>query len=179
MDYCPNPPVAQTGEPLQFGQLVDVQTTKGITPGIVVLPSASPSPGPTFTRIRFFFPPNGSVGNQTAGPDACRKLWWNGYLAFAEPGPTYDLGPAQRTAVPGEPPEPLQWCPYLAESGDLYPGIITAVEGASPDGKYVNVAMRWFKPPKNGYPGGDEYGGWLYQIATGQVFWQPCGPPWP
>lgn len=94
--------------------------------------------------------------------------------------------PPNPIALAGHPPQYGQWCPYLTDSGDLYPGIICFVGATSPDRKYVAVSMIWVKPPTmnppapfTSHPGGFLYGGWLYEIATGQVLYIPCPPPWP
>lgn len=180
MNFTPPNPIAEPSHMPQFGQVCRVQTRIGIARGIVVVPP--PILGePMAAKVRWFEQPGGP-GDYYSGADRCDTLCWDEHsgIFYEEDGPPKELGPTHYIALAGKPPLALQWAPYLTDAGDLYPGIITVVGGASPDGKYVNVAMRWFKPTKLAeHMGADFYGGWLYNVSTGQVYWQPCAPPWP
>ena len=81
--------------------------------------------------------------------------------------------PIPIATVPGEMPKAGQWSPYQADSGDLWPALITGVFERSPDGKFCNVtAVKLVE-------GTVSSGEWLYSIEAGHVLYDPKGPPWP
>lgn len=186
----PANPIAQPGQAPEFGQWAPHRFENGIViPGIIchvgkrapdgkhyVVSAVSVRPERTF---------NGSVEPGGFEYGKCPYNVENARIE-AEGFPTAGRStlPSVPVAQPGRAPQSGQWAPYRYQNGTTIPGIICYVAEASPDGKYYRISGIAVHPEKtlpNGQtaPGGFEYDGWMFEVASAQMLWIPCGAPWP
>jgi len=89
--------------------------------------------------------------------------------------------PDPRVTVAGQWPKSGQASVYVKKNGDRYPCQISmAYPPRDADDVECGVQLTWLEPIKGfeDRPWMRHEWGWKYRKATGECFYDPCGPPW-